>query len=198
MRHYSEAAEMFWLEHVIGFGVSEQTTMAYRAQRLISDYQGDASVWMTKWKMRLGDLLQSFSQEGGLRQINWTAQVRAILLHPALLALYFIGLISGGFVLWRKREMSWRRRFRQDAIGSAVAFYQEMLDILTHVGQTRAPDQTPQEFAYMVVQPNVTEITQLYQKVRFGGESLSEIEIKRIEILLKELRELKAQPKSHK
>ena len=198
MRHYSEAVEMFWLEHVIGFGVSEQTTMAYRAQRLISDYQGDVSVRVTKWKMRIGDWLKSFSQEGSLRPINWTAQVREILLHPALLALYFIGLAIGGFVLWRKREMSWRRRFRQDAVGSAVAFYQEMLDILTRVGQTRAPDQTPLEFAHMVVQPNVTEITQLYQKVRFGGESLSEIEIKRIEILLKELRELKAQPKSHK
>ncbi len=191
MRHYTEAAEMFWLENVIGFSSNDQAAMAFRAQHLFSDYQKGLSDWWAKWKTRLGDQLQAWRGNTAIENHNVGDRIRNILLHPALLFLYFVGFLIGGFVFWRKHSFSWRRRFQQDAVGSAIGFYQEMLSSLKRLGYERAANQTPQEFAQAIPLPHVTEITQLYQHVRFGGATLSAAEIQQIETHLKELREIK-------
>jgi hypothetical protein len=78
-----------------------------------------------------------------------------------------------------------------DAAGSAVAFYQEMLDALSQTGYKRAPDQTPQELARQLALPHVAEITRQYERVRFGGARLSEAEMSRLNALLCELKRMK-------
>lgn len=115
---------------------------------------------------------------------------QAIFTHPLFLLLFGIGLALGSLVMWRKQTSSWQRRIRQEPTASAIVFYQEMVNALARAGHHRLPEQTPQEFADLVALPSVSAITQLYQQVRFGGKSLSETEIKQIEISLKELRTL--------
>jgi protein-glutamine gamma-glutamyltransferase len=185
LRHFSESIEMFWLENVIGFSANEQASMAFRVQRIVSDSQSEFSTKMTLWKLRLMDLLRSLRAGGAAHSPGEWATT--ILTHPLMLTLFGLSLLVGGFVFYRKHANSWRRRIQQEPIASAIAFYQEMLELLTRAGHHRLPDQTPQEFAQHVGLASVMEITTLYQQVRFGGKQLSEAEIQRVETALKEL-----------
>lgn len=188
LRHFGESLEMFWLESVIGFGANEQASLAFRIHRKISNYQSDVSTTLTEWRLRFSGLLKAMREE--LPSLSASEGGRAIFTHPVFLLLCGAGLVLGGLVIWRKQTSSWQRRIKHEPIASAVAFYQEMLDSLARAGHHRPPEQTPQEFADSLALPSVATITRLYQQVRFGGRSLSEEEIKQIEITLKELRTL--------
>ncbi len=185
IRHFSESVEMFWLENVIGFSANEQASMAFRVQRLVSDSQSEFSTQITLWKLRLMEVLRSLRTGGSAHSPSEWATT--ILTHPATLTLFGLSLLVGGFVFYRKHANSWRRRIQQEPIASAIAFYQEMLELLARAGHQRLPDQTPQEFAQQIGLASVVEITMLYQQVRFGGRQLSEAEIQRVETALKEL-----------
>ncbi len=185
LRHFSESVEMFWLEHVIGFSANEQASMAFRVQRIVSDSQSELATKITEWKLRFIGLLRTLHAGGSAHSTSEWAAV--LLTHPITLLLLAVGLLLGGFVFYRKHAQSWQRRIRQEPIASAIAFYQEMLELLARAGHQRLPEQTPQEFAQQVGWASVLEITALYQQVRFGGRQLSEAEIQRVETTLKEL-----------
>jgi hypothetical protein len=183
LRHFSESVEMFWLENVIGFSANEQASIAFRVQRLMADAQSAFSTQATEWKRRVWGAWRAFREGVPARSTNeWASE---ILTHPIMLTLLACGLLLGGFVFYRKRANSWRRRIKQEPITSAIAFYQEMLDALARAGHQRLPEQTPQEFAQSVGLASVREITTLYQQVRFGGKQLSETDIQRLEVALK-------------
>jgi transglutaminase-like putative cysteine protease len=185
VRHFSESVEMFWLENVIGFGANEQASMAFRVQRMVSDSQSEFSTQVAEWKLSLLSRLRALREGVPARSTSeWAGE---ILTHPLMLTLFACGLLLGGFLYYRKRANSWRRRIQQEPITSAIAFYQEMLDALARAGHHRLPEQTPQEFAAHVGLAGVREITMLYQQVRFGGRRLNEAEIERVEAALKEL-----------
>ena len=185
IRHFSESVEMFWLENVIGFSANEQASMALRVHRIVSDSQSDLATKITDWKLRFIGLLRTLRAGGSAHSPSEWATT--IFTHPITLMLLAAGLMMGGFVFYRKHAQSWRRRIQQEPIASAIAFYQEMLEVLARAGHHRLPEQTPQEFAQHVGLTNVIEITALYQQVRFGGRRLSEAEIQRVEVALKEL-----------
>jgi transglutaminase-like putative cysteine protease len=185
LRHFSESVEMFWLENVIGFSANEQASMAFRVQRMVSDSQSEFSTQVAEWKLSLLSRLRALREGVPARSTSeWAGE---ILTHPLMLTLFACGLLLGGFLYYRKRANSWRRRIQQEPITSAIAFYQEMLDALARAGHHRLPEQTPQEFAAHVGLAGVQEITMLYQQVRFGGRRLNEAEIARVEAALKEL-----------
>ncbi len=188
LRHFSESVEMFWLENVIGFSANEQASMAFRVQRMVSDSQTEFSAKVAEWKLRLLDALRSLRD--GVPERSTSEWTREILTHPLMLTLFAVGALLSGFIFYRKRATSWRRRIQQEPITSAIAFYQEMLDALARAGHHRLPQQTPQEFAQHVGWASVREITTLYQQVRFGGRHLQEADVARIETALKELQAL--------
>jgi hypothetical protein len=68
-----------------------------------------------------------------------------------------------------------------------------MLRALERSGHERAQHQTPTEYAEQLRMSSVTEITGIYQQVRFGARILGEDEIARVSLLL---RELKKRPRS--
>ncbi len=193
LRQYSDAVEMFWLERVIGFGVEEQEAIAFRTQRLITDYQRETGAWFDNMKARLNAFIKALRGEKRLSDFDGISLLREILLHPIMLGIYSLGFAAFGFVLWRKNARSWQRRIKLDAQGSAIAFYQEMIDILESKGFHRAAEQTPKEFAQVLMIPAVSEITSIYQRVRFGQTTIDESEIAQVESALKELREIKKQ-----
>jgi hypothetical protein len=198
MRQYSEAMEMFWLEHVVGFDLNRQLSIAAAAQRWISFYQRDVSMRWFEWTAGLAQRFEGW-QENGDRH-NKTAENprndeslwRNAARHPARLAAILavaIAVLIALVFLWRKRWPSWRQRIRQDAAESAIKFYQEMLRLLERAGHKREPHQTPQEFAAQLAIPAVGEITRLYQRTRFGDELLSDAEASQVEALLRELKQ---------
>jgi transglutaminase-like putative cysteine protease len=194
LRHYGEALELFWMEKVIGFDAQDQLSIALRMQRLLSSWQGDAASKWSDWREGFAEWLRSRREgrNGAAPDLSVPDLIRNLLLHPVALALYcLIGLAGAGWY-WRQRQQSWRHHATRDAAGSAVAFYQEMLDALARAGHTRRPDQTPLEFAGALSIPAVTEMTRIYQQVRFGGGKLTSAEIELISHLLKDLKKQKA------
>ena len=200
LRHYGEAMEMFWLERVIGFDAQEQLSIALKTQRWLSSQEnGAASRWFD-WKEKIADWLRSWREsrvsaaKNGSPGNSLAAELRRFALHPLALALYgLIGLVSATFY-WRQSARSWRRRSKYDAAGSAIAFYQEMLETLERAGYKRKPDQTPLEFAAALAIPHVSEITHVYQRVRFGGGQLTKDEVDLVGHLLRDLKKQKRQP----
>ncbi len=188
VRHVGESLEMFWLESVIGFGANEQASLVFRMHRTISSYQSELATTLMEWRLGFASFLKAMRELlPPLTAHDWVAAIFS----PALIAVLLTGgLILGGLAVWRNRVRSWQHRINHEPIASAVAFYQEMLDALARVGYRRLPEQTPQEFARAVALPKVSQITGLYQQVRFGGKQLSEDEISHLESALKELRAL--------
>jgi hypothetical protein len=66
-------------------------------------------------------------------------------------------------------------------------FYERLLALLARQGVKRDPDLTPLEFASGLDFQPALSITRAYNRVRFGGELLSEKEIREIEQSLKRL-----------
>ncbi|HEX9000215.1 MAG TPA: DUF3488 and transglutaminase-like domain-containing protein [Blastocatellia bacterium] len=193
MRQYGEAMEMFWLEHVVGFDLSRQLSMAYAAQKWIAFYQKGASSQWLDWTSGLARRLESWREtrapggnlpEDSSNKASW----RSVALHPAMLAGAALAILGALVFFWRNRWRSWRCAIKRDAGQSAIRFYQEMLRLLERAGHKREPHQTPQEFAAQLAIPAVNEITRLYQRKRFGDEVLGDDEAARVESLLRDLK----------
>src|SRR5262249_28357253 len=196
LRHHREAMEMFWLEHVIGFDTSKQFWMAGAAQRwgssLLSAYKWDLSSRWIGWAPKLARKIELWkgrdAAPGGKSPEATSASESSVVAHPLALTLALVGLATAAASSWRRYGRSWRRTARQDSAASAVAFYQEMLRTLERAGHKRAIHQTPTEYAEQMRMPAVTEITSIYQRVRFGDQVLGDDEIARIDLLLRDVK----------
>jgi transglutaminase-like putative cysteine protease len=193
LRHRREAMEMFWLEHVVGFDSNKQFSVASAAQRWISSlfsaYKWDLSSqwggWVSNWSRKI-DSRKTW--DGAPAQRPQQAPQSAVSAHTWLWAFSVLALILAAAFSLRRYGRSWRRNARQDSAAGAVAFYQEALRALERAGHKRAPHQTPAEYAEQLRMPAVTEITTIYQQVRFGDRTLGDDEIARVSLLLREVR----------
>ncbi|MBO0862468.1 MAG: DUF3488 domain-containing protein, partial [Chloracidobacterium sp.] len=192
LRHHREAMEMFWLEHVIGFDANKQFSIAGATQRWISSlffsYKWDLSPSWIDWLSKVARGVESRKDRDGDSGVK---QPEAQL-HGGdqawLWALSAAALIVAAAFSWRRYGRSWRRNARSDGAASAVAFYQEMARALERYGHERAQHQTPKEYAEQLRMSPVTEITAIYQQVRFGARILGDDEIARVSLLLRELK----------
>lgn len=126
--------------------------------------------------------------DGSGRLTKW---LQSAVTHPATLGiLAFLGALAA-VLLWRRQARAWQWRLKKDAAHSAVVFYQEMLRLLERRGYRREPAQTPAEFAALVPLPGVAEITNLYQRTRFGRHSLAPDEVLKISQYLRGLKKKK-------
>ncbi len=80
--------------------------------------------------------------------------------------------------------------------GTAEAFYNDLLQVLSRRGFVRRPGQTPREFADFVVrrggeafQP-VLVVTSVFEQVRYGGVEISQDDFNQLQTALDKLREL--------
>jgi transglutaminase-like putative cysteine protease len=193
LRHRREAMEMFWLEHVVGFDANKQFSMAGAAQRwvssLFSSYKWDLSSqwidWVSKVARQIESRKDTSAASGGGRSEAPPSGAGG---RTPALALSVAALVLAAAFSWRRYGRSWRRSARHDGAASAVAFYQEMLRALERIGHKRPLHQTPAEYAEQLRMPAVSEITAIYQQVRFGDRILGDHEIARISLLLREVR----------
>jgi protein-glutamine gamma-glutamyltransferase len=194
LRHYVEAVEMFWLEHVVGFDTGKQILMARAMQRWLTSYQSNPSLQWMDWAAELTRNIESwmgrgFAPSGNVREPGQSSQSSPPSINlPFALSLVFSTLLLLAAAIWYQRRNSWMRRLKDDTSSSAIAFYEEMLKALERAGYRRESHQTPTEFAARVARPGVWEITHLYQRTRFGNEGLTDDDVARISVLLGEMK----------
>ena len=164
---YSEALELMWFQYVVGYDKQEQRSL------------------VTSARNRLFDL-----QRGS---VNKFAQARGALpglIGPILVgALSLFGLMGAVLLTRRVQRFGWRRGLKiwhgeDESEATRVEFYERLLKALEKQGIKRELYETPLEFASAVGVNEARDITNAYNRVRFGEEKLSEAERNQIESLL--------------
>lgn len=183
---YLEAFETFWIQYFVAYDNQEQKSLFKSMSSGFSDLQSSLSG-------RLDDLQTDLQQ--------WWREVRgdegvgssALAIGKAILAIFVVGVsIMAGGILWRKIRaenllkrllaMMMRRRTT-----NVIEFYERMQRALAKRGFIREPWQTPLEFAGSVGISEATAIASQYNRVRFGGQDLTEDELDEIESMLARL-----------
>ena len=198
---YVDAAEVFWMDYVVTLDRGEQASIMITLQHKLLSlkesivyYYDRARIWVTdlvasvflsrRWSSRdliiaiaglllLGGsmvagsiVVSSIRHRGDLASGYW----------PWLLPLFI-------FPVWRRFSGTGR-----DPRRPAILFYQQMLSIVSRRGAVKRPDETPIEFAESLADPLVRQITDVYNRVRFGGERLDEGQARQVARLLTELK----------
>lgn len=192
---YFDAIRMLWIDYVVTYDTQRQSYLASSIQQSFLRYTQN-------FKTNVRESIMSFYKKFYRRE-NLLGVV-------PLLAIGLV-LFSLGIALWQFNRMrkGWefspsnlfssslnrllllpfvRWQTRKDAKGSAILFYNEMLDILRRQGYKKRPNQTPLEFAQEMALNEVLQITGVYNKVRYGGATLESSQRIEVQRLLNKLR----------
>jgi transglutaminase-like putative cysteine protease len=161
---YAEALELIWFQYVVGYDKQEQRSLATSLQSHLFLY-----------RRSLVETLKIVWEEITLR-LSTIALIGFALAASLMLLL----------LIRRVRRFGWRRglrlsKGRAERDASAVLFYEQLLALLEGRGMKRDPDLTPLEFANGVGWPSVLMITRTYNRVRYGGQPLSNDELEEVE-----------------
>jgi hypothetical protein len=167
---YAEALELIWFQYVVGYDKQEQRSLASSLQNRLSSYR--RSLALVTFAIR-----------------------NAVSSEPRVVAGIGVGLIGILLLLLiakRIRHFGWRgslklRPTRTVAPISTVQFYERLIRLLSRRGMERDAHLTPLEFAGNLEFQPALVITRAYNRVRFGGEPLSQAELLEIDETLKEL-----------
>jgi protein-glutamine gamma-glutamyltransferase len=170
LEKYAEAFELMWFQFVVGYDKQEQRTLA------------------TSLNKRAFDVGRSVS--GFINRIRQTSpnSIRSI-----VLGLGVLGALLGALVLARRiRRFGWKRGVRiweskKSREQSLVEFYARLITLLGRRGLKREENETPIEFATATGINEVINVTQLYYRVRFGGQELTRAEIDQLDSALANL-----------
>ena len=177
---YLEALETFWIEKFVAYDNQEQSSLVRSVRNGFAAYQA---------------VILSYLGHTNDTLAEWWADVRGDNGTQASLAAigYAIMYIAAGVIVflllgWLYRKIVklkvWGRildRLFAKRHASIIEFYDRMQRVLAEKGFTRAPHQTPLEFAYAVGMPEAMNITEKYNGVRFGEKELSKNEAAQIE-----------------
>jgi transglutaminase-like putative cysteine protease len=175
LRRYSDALELFWIQHVVAYDRQGQRALARTISSQINSWTRGAS----ESADGLGSLFAVWfgGKGGGLSgALGYVASPLA--LAPASLLLAGVGL------LWLRRRGLFARgpkRGDEAAARAVVEFYERMTAALNGRGLTRRADQTPLEFAEAVGGPEVLAVTRAYNRVRYGAHDLTRAEAEEVE-----------------
>jgi hypothetical protein len=165
---YSEALELMWFQYVVGYDKQEQRSL------------------ITSMRTELFDLQRSSLARFDQARAAWSS-----LLRPILIGLgSSLALLAAIFLLRRVHRFGWQKGLKvwqsgdQEEI-SRVDFYKRLLNALERQGIKRDVSQTPSELATVIGSGEVRAITSAYNRVRFGGEDLTERELRELHQLLR-------------
>jgi transglutaminase-like putative cysteine protease len=184
---YADAFSLLWFQYVVGYNKQEQRTLATSVRNQLFDYRRALSEAFEKLKQTASGLFKGPQDSGaGIGSTLSRAQ-------GYLLVLLVVSVLM--FLVWlarRVRRMGfWRGLFRWRKVAeedTVIEFYRQMINLLAARGLKRAIDETPLEFAGATAMPEVLRITRAYNRVRFGGQGLSENEAAEINAWLVEMR----------
>jgi transglutaminase-like putative cysteine protease len=175
LRKYAEALELIWFQYVVSYDKQEQRSLATSLRTHLFDYR-------RSFFTVVSDLRKSVSSDG-----------RAV----AFVSLGFLIAVLLVLAAKRVRRFGWRHglslsgRQTKTAV-STVTFYERLTALLAQQGIQREPNLTPLEFASVLDFQPALAITRAYNRVRFGGQQLSNSELQEIERKLNQLERLQA------
>ena len=201
LRKYAEAAEVFWMDYIVTMDRDQQASLMSRLQNRLLDFKDSFVQGYLALKLRMVRTINGFLVERRwsvsevLRLTGMIAVLMAIILAMYVMTAYFKRrhLAPTGYGPWWQRVFilpAWRAGFlrRRDSRRSAVLFYEQMLAIAARGRMIKRADQTPLEFAEVTGIEAIRRITQVYNRVRFGGVRLDEKEADDVSRSLAELR----------
>lgn len=183
---YLEALEAFWIQNFVAFDNQEQRSLVRSVRNGVVDYQSRLSSYfehaqniLTEW---WADVRGDKGTQASLAAIGYAAAY----IIAAVIGILLLGWLYRKVVKLKVWGRVWDRLFAKRH-ASIVEFYDRMQLVLGEKGFTRAPHQTPLEFAFAVGMPEAVSITEKYNGVRFGEKELSKKEADQIEGWLQEL-----------
>ena len=174
---YFDALRMRWNRYVIDYNVGDQALLAMSLRRRSVAFRQSLGRTWELWSFQTYRTVRRLWKQYGYLFGAAIALVAAVVV---LLRKVPVGALGSVWLV--------RARVRR----SQVAFYQRMLRLLARRGIARPPTATAREFASALaarpqVHSPVMELTTLYERVRFGGESLNPADERRAVALLQEL-----------
>jgi len=167
---YSEALELMWFQYVVGYDKQEQHSLVSSLRKQLFEWQRDS-----------------------VNRLDRVRNAWPWLMKPIVIGLASLtSLVMVLFLTRRVRYFGWRRglkvwQTRSQAEATRVEFYERLLKAFEKQGIKRELYQTPLEFASIVGVTEARAITNAYNRVRFGEQTLSAPERNEIEKLLSRL-----------
>ncbi|HEV2836344.1 MAG TPA: DUF3488 and transglutaminase-like domain-containing protein [Pyrinomonadaceae bacterium] len=163
LQKYLEAMELVWFQYVVGYDKQEQRSLATSLHNQIFDY--------------------------GRMVSNMLATIRSYLTRNVLMVVVGVLVLIVGltFVIFGKRVWKFLRwggagaTIEEGRTYSNVQFYKKLLEVMEQRGVLREKDQTPLEFAGKLRSAEALIVTRAYNRVRYGGEPLSNAEKREVE-----------------
>jgi len=179
---YLDAAEVFWQEWVLSYDLERQVVLVDRMSRSSRSLSLD---WIARW-----DWVSGLWRRGIETWTRWYS----------LAAILAAGAGFLGYLLLPRLWVAWKRRRRVEQLrrgggqaADATLLYEQMLDLLSRRGVQKPSWMTPKEFAEKLpaspLVPLVAEFTDVYHRMRFGGESTMAARI--VELLERMQRDVK-------
>ncbi|HYP50605.1 MAG TPA: DUF3488 and transglutaminase-like domain-containing protein, partial [Pyrinomonadaceae bacterium] len=177
---YLEAAEMFWLQYVVGYDNQEQRSLVRSFRNNIAAAQETIiNYWLALQSISSEWFAELQGEKGISNKIG--AIFKGVLLLVMIAAIGFFAFLGGRHLrrlgFWHIIT-SWRKSNEPKQI---ILFYERMNRALEKKGMRRKPQQTPLEFATGLAMPEAVKVTEAYHRVRFGKLNLSPNETIEIE-----------------
>jgi transglutaminase-like putative cysteine protease len=167
---YAEALELMWFQYVVGYDKDEQRSLVTSVRKSLFEFQSG-----------------SFNK---LEQLRGAAPryMRPILIGSGSL----IGLVAIILLTRRVQRFGWQKGLRvwrtaAEDETTRIDFYNRLLKALEKQGVRRELYQTPLELASTCGSGDAAEITDLYNRVRFGNQQLTSGERSEVEDALARL-----------
>jgi hypothetical protein len=177
-RQAVEALQMAWIRYVVTLDSQEQVSILRSIQQQIMSIKDTVTTRFKEWRARFRQFVSRSVESRYVTGRGLIALVGVLVLVGSLAA--FAMLLQGrgwslaGFVI-----PAWRWRLGRRAAPperTAVRFYEQMLAMLAARGVTRERHETPRECAASCGIEEVGRLTELYHRVRFGGDSSRDLE----------------------
>ena len=186
-----------WRDYVLNLDPARQSTKIYAPLRSGTVWVGESVFHVGFWKRAIPEILNRYAELiRDLRAGQWHPGRLATLLLPPLALLILIPLSLR--LLWirawrliREREETARKR-------SGVAFYYRVEEALAKIGLKREPAETQAAFLRHCesrLPVSLEPIADAFYRVRFGGITLSEDDLRAIDATLTRLLETIHPPK---
>jgi len=164
---YLDAADQAWQQWVVSYDIGRQIAVAANFEKALRDWGRPQAGSGLGWRG---------ISKGEWKRLAWGAGLVALI----------VAMIMG----WNRLWPPWSRRARIRRIAlegcqprEAAVLYERMLELLSRRGYTKPAWLTPQEFASHLPaeeKPRVQAFTELYQAVRFGGDTRGAVRLARM------------------
>ncbi len=183
---YSEAFEMFWVQYVATYGKQEQRWLAGNLRERLNAGGRTLAQQKSDLQNRWREWYQSLTAK---RNPEVQSQTNFAFV---LLALFLLSALA--FIAYRLRRkfgksVEAQKINDESAAQASYEFYERMIRAMEQRGVHRSPSETPAEFAKVIHTPEASALTAAFERVRYGGEQLSQTEIVEIERCLRHLEE---------